>query len=852
MEELIRWLRQKGITLDDEELADILWLATQIEPLQAGSKSPEPQTSEQQTVIVERSEGLPPAPDLPLYPVEPLQQRAPSQRAPRGGIPFQAPAAAALRQSLQLGRALRPLMRKVASQTAVILDEEATAVQIAEQDVSMPVFRQAPERWLELALVVEVSRSTLIWQDTIQELQRLLEQQGAFRMVRTWCLRQAADGSPHLFPKWNAVHTNQQPRSPKELTDPSGRRLILVVSDCTSPLWQQRSLYNLLKGWSFDNPVTLLQLLPERLWMQSGLRRTFPVQFNALLPGVPNAQLIETGLPVWEEIDLRQALKLPVVTLEPEPMLAWARTIAGVGNIQTAGVVIDPSLLEETPPPADERPMLSPELLVKRFWTTASSTAQQLAGLMAAVPVQLQIVYLIQETLLPESSQVHIAEVLMSGLIERSPDSTNANPSQSSQRSKATSRQYDFIEGTREILIEAASVFDVNTVLEVVSQYIARKAGLSIKSFTALLSLQTTLDNESLQEVLPFARIARAILPRLGNDFAALIEDDRAPDYELLESIAFPSLQVFDFETAVLELEEDDLLPFEFEMATVQVQRQGIRRQLKVEIQRERRQVWGYGELLSETVNLEMVSIPEGTFVMGSPGDESGRLDSEGPQHQVSVPAFYMGKYAVTQAQWQLIAELPQIERELDPDPSEFKGDAHPVEQVSWLDAVEFCARLSQLTRKHYRLPTEAEWEYACRAGTTTPFHFGETIVPDLANYDWSEPYNKINVTKAKDFRGTTPVGQFGVANAFGLYDMYGNVWEWCEDYWHDSYEGAPKDGSAWIDETQAEEASHVLRGGSWVVSPRNCRSASRLNYDAGIRFSSFGFRVVCSAPRTL
>ena len=810
--------------------------------------------SKQQPVIVERSEVLPPAPDLPLYPVEPLQQRSPSQRTPRGGIPFQAPAAAALRQSLQLGRALRPLMRKVASQTAVILDEEATAVQIAEQDVSMPVFRQAPERWLELALVVEVSRSTLIWQDTIQELQRLLEQQGAFRMVRTWCLRQAADGSPQLFPKWNGVHTNQQPRSPKELTDPSGRRLILLVSDCTSPLWQQRSLYNLLKGWSFDNPVTLLQLLPERLWMQSGLRRTFPVQLNALLPGVPNAQLIEAGLPVWEEIDLRQALKLPVVTLEPEPMLAWARTIAGVGNIQTAGVVIDPSLLEETLPPADERPRLSPELIVKRFWTTASSTAQQLAGLMAAVPVQLQIVYLIQETLLPESSQVHIAEVLMSGLIERSPDSTNINLPQSSPRSKAASRQYDFVEGTREILIEAASVFDVNTVLDVVSQYIARKAGLSIKSFTALLSLQTTSEDESLQEVLPFARIARTILPRLGSDFAALIEDDRSPDYELLQSIAFPPLQVFDFETAVLELEEDDLLPFEFEMATVQVQRQGLRRQPKVVIQKERRQARGYAEELMEFVMmLEMVAIPSGTFVMGSPADEPERFDTESPQHQVTVPAFFMGKYPVSQAQWQTVATaLRPVDRELDPDPSEFKGGARPVEQVSWLDAVEFCARLSQLTGKHYRLPTEAEWEYACRAGTTTPFHFGETILPDLANYNWNELYNKINVTKEKGFRGTTPVGHFRVANAFGLYDMHGNVWEWCEDCWHKRYEGAPIDGSAWGYEIPDERTSHVLKGGSWSAVPGNCRSSCRSNYDAGFRGISYGFRVVCSVPRIL
>ena len=626
MEELIRWLRQRGLELDDEELADILWLATQIEPLPAGSNAFVSQQTDQPPARVDRSEVLPPAPDepdLPLYPVDPLplQQQASAQRTP-GGIPFQAPAAPALRQSLQLGRALRPLMRKVASQTRVVLDEEATAVQIAEQDVSMPVFRQAPERWLELALVVEESRSTLIWQDTIEEFQRLMEQQGAFRMVRTWCLRQATDGSPQLFPKWNAVHTNQQPRSPKELADPSGRRLILLVSDCTSPLWQHRSLYPLLKSWSLDNPVALLHLLPERLWMQSGLGRTFPVQLNALLPGVLNAQLLETGLPVWEEIDLRQALKLPVVTLEPDPLLAWARMMAGVGNAQTAGVVIDPSLLEETATPENERAALPPDLLVKRFWTTASRTAQQLAGLMAAVPVQLPIAYLIQETLLPESSQVHIAEVLMSGLVERLPDSSPAvNPAQG-RRSTSKLAQYDFVEGTREILIDSASVLDVDTVLDVVSQYIARKAGLSIKSFTALLSLRADVEDGTLQDVLPFARIARKILPRMGSDYAALMEEDGSPDDLILRSVEFPPLQSFEFETAIVLLEEDaqPLRPFDFEMAIVQIQRQGIRRKPKVVIQKERRQAWGYAEELMEFVlMLEMVAIPGGTFVMGSP-----------------------------------------------------------------------------------------------------------------------------------------------------------------------------------------------------------------------------------------
>ncbi|NJL55836.1 formylglycine-generating enzyme family protein [bacterium] len=142
-----------------------------------------------------------------------------------------------------------------------------------------------------------------------------------------------------------------------------------------------------------------------------------------------------------------------------------------------------------------------------------------------------------------------------------------------------------------------------------------------------------------------------------------------------------------------------------------------------------------------------------------------------------------------------------------------------------------------------YRLPSEAEWEYACRAGTTTPFHFGDTIGTSVANYSGTSSYN--NGLKGEMRDQTTPVNSFGIANAFGLSDMHGNVWEWCQDHWHDNYEGAPTDGSAWL--TGDQNASCIIRGGSYGNYPRNCRSASRLSYNPSIR-SNIGFRVCCSA----
>jgi formylglycine-generating enzyme required for sulfatase activity len=308
----------------------------------------------------------------------------------------------------------------------------------------------------------------------------------------------------------------------------------------------------------------------------------------------------------------------------------------------------------------------------------------------------------------------------------------------------------------------------------------------------------------------------------------------------------FPELKTAQIEYAKITFEakpqtEGTLQPFTFE--TVTVDRKG-----KV-IDKSPQVAQAYTETLPEGLNLEMVAIPSGKFTMGSPESEHERYDDEGPQHEVTVPPFFMGKYAVTQAQWRLVAGLPQVERELDDvDPANFKGSDHPVERVSWLDVEEFCLRLSVATGREYRLPSEAEWEYACRAGTTTPFHFGETITGQIANYASATVYRE---EKKEKSRGrTSAVGRFP-PNQFGLHDMHGNVREWCMDDWHSNYEGAPIDGSAWG--KSAETASRkVIRGGSWCRYPRYCRSAYRGDITRVNRDVNVGFRVVCCAPRTL
>jgi formylglycine-generating enzyme required for sulfatase activity len=271
-----------------------------------------------------------------------------------------------------------------------------------------------------------------------------------------------------------------------------------------------------------------------------------------------------------------------------------------------------------------------------------------------------------------------------------------------------------------------------------------------------------------------------------------------------------------------------NLQTFDFETVTVDV-RGNI-------TNHKRRQAQFISEDLGSGAILEMVAIPGGSFVMGSPSTETGRSSYEGPQRTVNISPFFMGKYEVTQEQYQAV---------MGNNPANFKGAKRPVEKVSWDDAVEFCRKLTQKTGKTYRLPAEAEWEYACRAGTTTPFYFGDTITPDLVNYNGNFVYG--SAPKGLYREKTTDVGSFP-PNSFGLYDMHGNVLEWCSDKWHDNYNGALTDGSSWETGTDNER---LLRGGSWFSDPTACRSAFRHEFLSANRFFLIGFRVVCVAAWT-
>ncbi|HEY9625096.1 MAG TPA: formylglycine-generating enzyme family protein [Crinalium sp.] len=874
MERLIEILGDK-LDLTAEEIADILWLgllkwqspsgaatlATAVTPI-----SEEEQSSREQPMVIEDDQSAPePSRPTEALPMAGLQAQRPSPRESTsegiGGLPIALPDAPALRGTLALLRALKPLLRKVPSVQETRLDEAITAERIAETDLWVPELQPELEPWLDLALVVDASPSMLIWQRSLRDVQRLLRQCGAFRDVRVWSLDVNEDGTACLRPGYSIMAAQATPCSPRQLIDPNGRRLVWVMSDCIDDRWRTGAVNSALAVWAQCGILALVQVLPEWLWDRTALQSVPKVRFYGLEPGATNQTLRVKRRDRWRRSSDTD-IKVPVLTLEAPVAERWSQMVAGKGSVGAAGV-----LFARSPQPPLNSMSLSSQERVKQFHIFSSPIARRLAGLLSACPiVSLPIIRMVQDAMLSDSDQVHMAEVLWSGLFQPiAPVENFANPDSVEYRLQDSE--------TRQILLGETPPADT---FQILSRWVNQRLGKTLDEFVAIL--QDPQQREDFgNQAQAFAGVTIDVLRRQGGKYTriaerlaarwldepqtesepqrkdewslenlAILEFETAQLIEATSDSGFPPLQTQDVEVVTIVFEDEpkdssrsnDLQLFEFEIATLGS---------GWSIRKRKGQSYRWVEWLGNTLQLEMVAIPSGQFVMGSPEDESERSTAESPQREVAVSSFFMGRYPVTQSLWRFVAGLPSVYRGLEPDPSEFKGDNRPVEQVSWFDAVEFCDRLSAYTGKFYRLPTEAEWEYACRAGTTTPFHFGETITTDLANYYGTSTYN--NSPKGEYRRKTTPIDHFGIANAFGLCDMHGNISEWCQDHWHNNYEGALADGSAWL--ADDENARRILRGGSWFTYPRNCRSAFRNYSPPDLRRNDIGFRVASIVPMT-
>ncbi|MCA6622975.1 MAG: hypothetical protein IM542_10470, partial [Pseudanabaena sp. M165S2SP1A06QC] len=473
----------KELDLSAEEIADTIWLAMQIEGSQSELTSIESLNIDLPQIPIENT-GLEPERfpnlDTQASDVEELDTRQERDEPKAGiyprsqqdnifnsGLSFKVPDAPSLREPLTLARALRPLMRRIPSGTTLVLDEAATTQQIADRGLWLPVLKPTLEPWLDLDLVIDEAISMQIWRQTITELERLLKNYGIFRDVRVWGLITGDREQVQIRRGIGATAKNQSPRSPKELIDPSGRRMVLVVSDCVSSLWRDGKMTSTLELWAKQGSMAIVQMLPKWLWKRTALGRASEVRLRGLTAGMFNQKLIVKEVSLWEELDEKRGVKVPVFTLESERMGTWAQMVAGKGGIWTSGYMfkLNATLVNRGKELFNlDHGKLNAEQRVQAFRVTASPMARKLAGLLAAAPViSLPIVRLIQETLLRDAQQVHVAEVFLGGLLKPlSEINSETNPNYV---------QYEFMDGVRALLADSVPSGYVLNVVDEVSKY---------------------------------------------------------------------------------------------------------------------------------------------------------------------------------------------------------------------------------------------------------------------------------------------------------------------------------------------------------------------------------------------
>ena len=808
-----------------------------------------------------------------------------------------------LQRPLTLLAALRPLLQKQPHAHRRVLDEGRTAERSADLGRPWPVLRPRLAAAVDVHLWLDAGVAMAVWQPLARELQQVLASSQAFARVE---LRQfhldllagTAERSaiPQPLPPGKVLNLVLSDTAGRHWWNGSMTRWLAGIAR-HQPLAVLHTLPSRYRG------RTALRL-GVAVTLSNG-RELGP---NSGYQAVPVASLDPRHARRAALPPLPPGLKLPVLSLNPPDLAPWGALVMGDALARTGGSVLPVPEPTDEPPPAGPEPgppaplsAVEAEGLWLAFRQQASPEAQRLMRRMAAAPLlTLPVLRLLLATERPEvADPLPLAEVLVSGLVRRC---------EGSEAASADAVQFELLPAVQELLepqLEPrARVAVIQAITDLLERRLARPG--SGPTFETLLSDPTAAASDDAAGLAHFANVTAAMLDRLpGQPFRDIARQLRAGSgsgpaplwpaamafqahpFHTVQQVDTPELEWLPSTTArwhevvLREVEFPTLRPADLAAFLHQVEAEGgaaARASLPAAT------AWAFHEPLrrdvlrpgdttptADPLALTLVEIPAGTFLMGSPPQEPQRSDDEEPQHEVTLASFFISQTPITQAQWREVAlwqERPGEEwgRKLKPDPSRFqsKGEKannevrllegesntnqRPVERVNWREAMEFCHRLSQRSGRTYTLPSEAQWEYACRAATKTPFCFGDTISPELANSNGNYAY--AGGSKGI-YRGqTTPVGMFP-ANAWGLLDMHGNVWEWCLDEWHGNYDGAPVDGRAWVDgkeegKSTENEKSRLLRGGSWDFHPGHCRSASRLTGRPDFRDFIIGFRVCC------
>jgi hypothetical protein len=552
IERLIQILRNAGLEPTPIEVAEFLILAAHIPPLSpkaveddradlpervtdgSASDSPSARSKSSDTRQQSTSDSNQNA-DGGLFPDNPDD----SLSGESGGraIPFRTPKAPALPGANKIARALRPLRRSFPSNRRFVLDEEKTVQQIADGGPKSPVMKPESERWLDVALVFDDSLTMQVWRSTLVALQRLFERSGIFRNHRSWIINTEAE-TPTLHlatsagPSSQKISTGVAPeiRSPRELLDSSGRRLIIVVSDCHALSWHSGNAYRLIAEWGIKTPVALVQILPQRFWPGTTMTPV-DASLRAYLPGTTNRRL-EINPAWYREVIEAGGIALPVVSLEEWSISSWAKMVAGSSGVTATGLIIPPlpainaqqdlspqtgyepagDRAAEKNEQSEEQPSISAKARVNEFFTNATPLAQQLACYLASAPLTLPVMQLVQQAMLPQSRQSHLAEFFLGGLIYQ--------PRSSPGRKQAPDEIiFEFYQGVRDELINRVTKYETVRVITAVSRYIEQRLG-EAGEFGALLALPGASSGNATRRIDPlsrrFAELSGRILRRFG------------------------------------------------------------------------------------------------------------------------------------------------------------------------------------------------------------------------------------------------------------------------------------------------------------------------------------------------
>jgi formylglycine-generating enzyme required for sulfatase activity len=737
-------------------------------------------------------------------------------------------------------RALKPLRKLASSPIDLEPDEEATVDLWCERGVQAIVLRPRPEKVRSVCLVIDSSASMEIWSEVTRAWRRALVGSGLFRYLREF--RLDSDGAQPTVRPWSArpglpkiTKRDSRDKTPKLPLGPEP--LVLIFTDASSRAWWNGSAFGLATAWARQAALGLIGLLPERMWHRTAMSRCSFVPLVRPAGGGPLYTLCLPGLGASGDV-------IPVASVQ-EHSLATLALLLGENHREVKGGGLQIGEAEWTRPGAVPGPgSIGAEERLDQFLRSASPPAAQLARLLSLFnPPSLKAMRLVRAAAGLGATSVHEAEVVLGGLLRIEPGRATGS----------SSWVYRFHAGVQERLQRSSARDDpeLQRFAGRFRDYLRRRrnemAGIAgaipldsgDSAIRASEDCFLDIDEEALPMVLDDAEDLIALLNQVRNRESAgltsvSLGDGRSGAEKLVASN--------DTEMAIsLPDQAGDWKGADVPSPAAKVSEPATHFETPTEI--------------INSIGMELKLIPGGEFLMGSPDSDRDAFGNEKPQHRVRITRpFYLGVYSVTRGQFQRFVEATDYRTQAEKDgeggwrwdaaaqwwardpkstwrsPGFDQTDDHPVVNVSWNDASAFCDWLSRQESQEYRLPTEAEWEYACRAGTTTRFSFGDDENA-LGQFAWYS---------ANSNRQTHPVGE-KQPNGFGLHDMHGNVWEWCWDgYDADYYKQSPA-----IDPRGSEPAAHrVLRGGGWNFALQLARSASRGGNSPERSFNFLGFRL--------